>query len=99
MARLHEFQGKALLAQHGFAIPRGGPANSPEQARELARAIGGPVVVKIQAWTTGRAGIGGIAFAETPEQAADHANALLGMRVRQFPATHVLVGAKLELAR
>src|SRR5947207_5255608 len=99
MARLHEFQGKALLAHHGLAIPRGGAASSTEQARQIARAIGGPVVVKIQAWATGRAGIGGIAFAETPEQAADHAKQLLGMRVGQFAVTHVLVEEKLKLAR
>ena len=99
MARLHEFQGKALLAQHSFAIPRGGAATSPEQMLEIARAIGGPVVVKIQAWTTGRAGIGGIAFAQSPEQAADHARRLLGMRVGQFAVTHVLVEEKLKLAR
>jgi len=99
MARLHEFQGKAILAKYGFAIPRGGPASTPEQAREIAKSIGGPVVIKIQAWTTGRAAIGGIAFAENPDQAADHAKRMLGMRVGQFGVTHVLVEEKLPLSR
>src|SRR5918992_2571321 len=58
MARLHEYQGKALLAKHGFTVPRGAPASSPEQAADVARQLGGPVVIKIQAWTTGRAALG-----------------------------------------
>jgi len=70
MARLHEYQGKQLLAQHGFSVPRGGPADSESTARDVAASIGGEVVVKIQAWTTGRAGIGGIAFAKSPQEAA-----------------------------
>jgi succinyl-CoA synthetase beta subunit len=98
MARLHEFQGKALLKQHGFSVPRGGAATSARQAREIAQSIGFPVVIKIQAWTTGRAGIGGIAFAETPDQAAEHAARLLGMRVGQFDVTHVLIEEKLSIS-
>ena len=99
MARLHEYQGKALLAANGFTIPRGSAAATPDEAAAAARAIGGPVVIKIQAWTTGRAAIGGVAFADTPEQAADHARRMLALRVGQFPVTHVLVEEKIAIAR
>jgi succinyl-CoA synthetase beta subunit len=99
MARLHEYQGKALLAARGFEIPRGGHATSPEQAAQVARSLGVPVVIKIQAWTTGRAAMGGVAFADSPEHAADHARRMLAMRVGQFPVTGVLVEEKLKIAR
>ncbi|HQY87013.1 MAG TPA: acetate--CoA ligase family protein, partial [Tepidisphaeraceae bacterium] len=99
MARLHEYQGKQLLSQHGVAIPRGAVASRAEEAAAVAKSVGGPVVLKIQAWMTGRAAIGGIAFADTPEQAAQHASRLLQMRVGQFPITQVLVEEKLSLAR
>src|SRR5687767_1596525 len=99
MARLHEYQGKQLLAQHGFAIPRGGAADSQDRAREVAASIGGEVVVKIQAWTTGRAAIGGIAFAKSPQEAAQHAARMLGMKVGQFAVTHVLIEEKIPLSR
>lgn len=63
MARLHEYQGKAILAANGFKIPRGRAASSTEEAVVAAKELGGKkgaeVVIKIQAWTTGRAGIGG----------------------------------------
>ncbi len=58
MARLHEYQGKQILAANGFKIPRGQAATNPEEAVAAAKELGSEVVVKIQAWTTGRAGIG-----------------------------------------
>lgn len=98
MARLHEFQGKALLAKGGLNVPRGHAASTAEEARQAARALGGPCVVKIQVWITGRAAIGGIVFAESPEEAGDAAARLLAMKVGQFPVTHVLVEERLEFA-
>ena len=58
MARLHEHQGKAILAANGFKIPRGRAVSSADDAVAAAKQLGGEVVIKIQAWTTGRAGIG-----------------------------------------
>lgn len=98
MARLHEYQGKAILTKHGFSVPRGGPASTPEQAAEVASTLGGPVVIKIQAWTTGRAALGGVAFANSAMEAAAHAKRMLGMKVGNFPVTEVLVEEKLALA-
>ncbi len=101
MARLHEYEGKKVLAAppHGFAVPRGGVAGSPEEVAGVARTVGGPVVVKIQAWTTGRQAIGGVAFADTPEQAVEQARRMLGMKVGNFPVEKVLVEERLEIAR
>ena len=65
MARLYEFQGKALLKQGGIPVPEGGVASTPEEARAIAERLGRPVVLKIQVWVTGRAGLGGIQFADT----------------------------------
>jgi len=99
MARLHEYQGKAILSKAGITVPRGRAASTPADAEKIARELGGPVVIKIQAWTTGRAALGGIAFADSPGDAATHAARLLGMKVGQFPVTHVLVEEKLALAQ
>lgn len=99
MARLHEYQGKSLLREQGLRTPRGGPASTPEEAARVAADIGAPVVVKIQAWTTGRAAIGGVAFADTPEQAKAHAARMLGMRVGAFHVEQVLVEEKLDIER
>jgi succinyl-CoA synthetase beta subunit len=99
MARLHEYQGKAILAANGFKIPRGRAASSPDEAVAVAKELGGPVVIKIQAWTTGRAGIGGVAFAKTPADARGHAARMLAMKVGQFPVQAVLVEEKIDIER
>src|SRR2546423_5074080 len=103
MARLHEYQGKAILAANGFKIPRGRAASSADEAvasaNELVGKTGDEVVIKIQAWTTGRAGIGGVAFAKKPDQVRDQAKRMLAMKVGQFPIEAALVAEKIDIER
>lgn len=99
MARLHEYQGKEILRRAGIATPTGRTVRSGAEALEAAREVGCPCIVKIQAWTTGRAAIGGIATAKTPEEARDHATRMLAMKVGNFPVTELLVEQRLPIAR
>jgi succinyl-CoA synthetase beta subunit len=99
MARLHEYQGKAILAANGFKIPRGRPVSTAEEAVRATAELGGEVVIKIQAWTTGRAGIGGVAFAQKPDEVRAHAMRMLAMKVGQFPVEAVLVEEKIHVDR
>src|SRR6266404_1449494 len=99
MARLHEYQGKAILTENGFKIPRGRAALNPDDAMAAAKELGGEVVIKIQAWTTGRAGIGGVAFARKPVDVRGHAARMLAMKVGQFPVEAVLVEEKIDIER
>ena len=99
MARLHEYQGKQILAANGFKIPRGQAATNPEEAVAAAKELGSEVVVKIQAWTTGRAGIGGVAFAKKPDDVRAHSKRMLAMKVGQFPVEAVLVEEKIDIDR
>src|ERR1700704_3044159 len=103
MARLHEYQGKAILAANGFKIPRGRAASTPDEAVAAAKELvaskkAAEVVIKIQAWTTGRAGIGGVAFAK-PDNVRAHAARMLAMKVGQFPVKAVLVEEKIDIKR
>jgi succinyl-CoA synthetase beta subunit len=104
MARLHEYQGKAILAANGFKIPRGRAASTADEAVAAAKELidgkkSGEVVIKIQAWTTGRAGIGGVAFAKRPADVRGHAARMLAMKVGQFPVEAVLVEEKIAIER
>src|SRR5881396_2031084 len=99
MARLHEYQGKAILAANGFNIPRGRAISTADEAMATAKELGGEVVIKIQAWTTGRAGIGGVAFAKRPPDVRGHAARMLTMKIGQFPVDTVLVEEKIEIER
>src|SRR5881409_44341 len=99
MARLHEYQGKAILAANGFKVPRGRTASSADEAVAAAKEFGGEVVIKIQAWTTGRAGVGGVAFAKNADEVPVHAKRMLSMKVGQFPVEAVLVEEKIDIER
>ena len=104
MARLHEYQGKAILATNGFKIPRGRAASTADEAVVAAKELAGgrkgtEVVTKIQAWTTGRAAIGGVMFAKRPDDVRGHAARMLAMKVGQFPVEAVLVEEKIDIER
>src|SRR3981081_4376587 len=104
MARLHEYQGKAILAANGFKIPRGRAAATADAASAIWKELAAgkkaaEVVIKIQAWTTGRAGMGGVAFAKKPADVRGHAARMLAMKVGQFPVEAVLVEEKIDIER
>src|SRR5438445_4037793 len=99
MARLHEYQGKTILAANGFKILRGRAASTADEAVAAANELRDEVVIKIQAWTTGRAGMGGVAFAKKPADVRGHAAKRLGRKVGQFPVETVLVDEKIDIER
>ncbi|MEE8075030.1 MAG: ADP-forming succinate--CoA ligase subunit beta [Candidatus Binatia bacterium] len=75
---VHEFQAKEILARYGVPVPRGRVASTPEEVRAAAFDIGGPCVVKAQIHAGGRGKAGGIKPAQTPEEAKDLAQELIG---------------------
>ena len=77
--KIHEFQAKRILAQHGVAIPRGEVAETPSGVREIAGKIGPRVVLKAQIHAGGRGKGGGIKLAASPDEAENLAKAMLGM--------------------
>jgi succinyl-CoA synthetase beta subunit len=102
MARLFEYQGKELLKRAGFEIPDGKLVSTPEDAEAAAKELigdGGGVVVKAQAWVTGRQAKGLIKFCKTPESAREAASEMLGQVVKNFPIEHVLVEKMLNVDR
>lgn len=99
MARIFEYQGKALLKKAGVKVPEGDVAASPEKAREIAQRIGKPVAIKAQVWTTGRLKAGGVQFAGTPEEAKEKAKGILGMKVKGLTVKKVLVEERLSVAQ
>jgi succinyl-CoA synthetase beta subunit len=79
--KIHEYQGKELLARYGVKVPRGKVITAPEQAAEAARELGLPVVIKAQIHAGGRGKGGGVKLAKTEEEAVEVARAILGMNL------------------
>jgi len=81
--RIHEYQAKELLRKFGVAVLRGRIAVTPAEAEEAAAALGTPIcAVKAQIHAGGRGKAGGVKLARDPEEARDHAQAMLGTMLR-----------------
>src|SRR5829696_5889339 len=78
---LYEYQGKELFRRFGIPVSDGRLATTPEEARTAAQELEGQVVVKAQVLTGGRGKAGGIQLADSPDEAAQHAEAILGMDI------------------
>jgi succinyl-CoA synthetase beta subunit len=97
MVRLVEYQGKSLLKATGLPVPNGEVASTPQEAKGIAERIGKPVVVKAQIVTKGRFKAGGIRFANTPAEAFESAEQILGRNIKGLNVSKVLVEEKLTV--
>lgn len=88
---IHEYQAKEIFRAHGIPVPPGDVVDTPERAVEAARGMGGKVVVKAQVHTGGRGKAGGVKLADSPEEAGQHAAAILGMEIKGLEVQKVLV--------
>ena len=79
--KIHEYQAKQILSKYGVAIPKGEVADTPEKVYEIAKKIGGRVVLKAQIHAGGRGKAGGIKLASNPEEAKKIAEQMLGMKL------------------
>jgi succinyl-CoA synthetase beta subunit len=78
--KIHEYQAKAILARHGVPVPRGEIASTAAEAGEVARRLGGSiVVVKAQIHAGGRGKGGGVKLAKSPQDAEKLARNMIGM--------------------
>ncbi len=77
--KVHEYQAKSLLARYGVPVPRGEVTDNPEEARQIAKRLGGRAVVKAQIHAGGRGKGGGVKVAKTPDEAYESAKKILGM--------------------
>src|SRR2546421_7857758 len=79
--KIHEYQGKQLLAKYGVTVPRGEVVDAVEQARAVVERLGLPVVVKAQIHAGGRGKGGGVKLARTAEEAETLTRQILGMNL------------------
>jgi succinyl-CoA synthetase beta subunit len=80
--KIHEYQGKQLLAQYGVAVPRGHVAFTPDEAVEAAEKLGGKVwVVKAQIHAGGRGKGGGVKIAQSIDEVRALSEEILGMQL------------------
>lgn len=85
--KLHEYQGKEILASYGVATQGGYVASSVDEAVEAARKMqeedgASLFVVKAQIHAGGRGKGGGVKLAKSIEEVGEKADAILGMMLK-----------------
>jgi succinyl-CoA synthetase beta subunit len=79
---LHEYQSKRLFADYGIPVPKGIPAETPDEAVAAAKKLGGELwVVKAQVHAGGRGKAGGVKLARSADEVREHAEGMLGMQL------------------
>ena len=79
---LHEYQSKKLFADYGIAVPRGFPAEDPDEAVQAAEKLGGELwVVKAQVHAGGRGKAGGVKLARSHDEVRRIATEMLGTQL------------------
>ncbi|MFD4343842.1 ADP-forming succinate--CoA ligase subunit beta [Streptomyces coelicoflavus] len=96
---LYEHQARELFEEHGIVVPRAEVTDSPERAREIARALGGRAVVKAQVKTGGRGKAGGVRLAADPSEAEEAARRILGMDIKGHTVDTVMLAEPCAIER
>src|SRR6478735_10722956 len=95
--RFYEFEARKIVELAGIPVTKYGFCKTAEEARKAAEEIGGPTVIKSQVLTGGRMKAGGVKFADTPDEAASHAEAILALEINGHVPRGVLVDSRVAV--
>lgn len=97
--KVHEYQAKTLFATYGIPVERHALCHTADgTVAAYHRMNTDTVVVKAQVLTGGRGKAGGVKLAHNPEEVYQEAKAILGMSIKGFPVTKVLLSEAVNIA-
>ncbi len=97
--KIHEFQAKVILREHGVPVPPGQMATTPDEAISACAEMTFPVVVKAQVHVGGRGKAGGVKLAQSADEVRAAAEAILGMDIKGCTVNQVLVEQGIDIQR
>jgi len=95
--KIHEYQAKEIFKKFSIPVPDGKVATTPEEAENIAKELGGKVVVKAQVHVGGRGKAGGIKLASTPQETKEAASKILGMDIKGLTVNKILVTTAVDI--
>jgi succinyl-CoA synthetase beta subunit len=95
--RFFEYESRRIVAKAGIPVSAHGFATTAAEARRIAEEIGAPTVIKSQVLTGGRMKAGGVKFADTPDEAEAHAEAILALEIGGHKPRGVLVDSRVAV--
>jgi succinyl-CoA synthetase beta subunit len=97
--RFYEYESREIVRRAGIPTTKFGFATTADEARSIAEDIGGPTVIKSQVLTGGRMKAGGVQFADTPDEAATHAEHVLQLEINGHMPRGVMVDTRADVAQ
>src|SRR5215207_7348765 len=95
--RFFEYESRRIVERAGIPVTDYGFCTTAAEARGAAERIGGATVIKSQVLTGGRMKAGGVKFADTPDEAAEHAAAILALEIGGHMPVGVVVDPKADV--
>lgn len=95
--KLYEYQVKDIFSKYGINIQKGKLAKTPQEAKQIAAVIGGPVVLKSQVLVGGRGKAGGVKIVEDLSDVEKIADKILKSEVKGYKPKGILVLEKIEI--
>jgi len=98
---LFEYQAKELFAEYGVPVPKDKVASTAQEALEISTAFAADgiskVVVKAQVKTGGRGKAGGVKLADSPADAQQKAEGIIGMDIKGHTVHRVLIAEATDI--
>lgn len=96
--KIHEFQAKKIFSDYGIPIERHIVCSTPQEVVAAFSQLGKEkVVIKAQVLTGGRGKAGGVKLAGNAEEALQHAEHILGMTIKDYPVTRIIVSKAVNI--
>lgn len=95
--KLYEYQVKEIFSKYGINIQKGKLAKTPQEAKQIAAVIGGPVVLKSQVLVGGRGKAGGVKIVDDLSDVEKAAGKILKTEIKGYKPIGVLVDEKTEI--
>jgi succinyl-CoA synthetase beta subunit/citryl-CoA synthetase large subunit len=95
--RFFEYESRRIVEKAGIPVSPHGFARTALDARKIAEDIGEPTVIKSQVLTGGRMKAGGVKFADTPDEAEQHAEEILELEINGHMPRGVLVDSRVDV--
>ncbi|MGB9793749.1 ADP-forming succinate--CoA ligase subunit beta [Caldisericum exile] len=96
---LQEYQSREFFKEFGIPVVDGAVASNREEALEIAKKIGLPVVLKAQVLVGGRGKAGGVKVAKTEEEVLKLADEILTMEIKGLKVKKLLVAKAVNILR
>jgi len=97
--KLFEYEAKEIFGKYSINVPPFGVARTVEEAMEIAKKIGYPIVIKAQVLVGGRGKAGGIQFANNDEELIEKTRKVLSMEIKGSKVESVLIGRSVEIKK